>query len=252
MSNFDWPKQQKCAVSLTYDDALYVHREKVAPLLTNKGLCVTFYINASIQLTNHIEAWREVAKLGHELGNHTLFHPCRRDPKEDYEWLPPYYDLQDYTPQRWKDEIRVANCILSLIDGKKERTFGNTCCQTTIGRGDDKIQLKNYIDEFFVAGRGTLNSRFIDPMNIEYRELSHFNGDGKTCEELKTKVIEASHSNKWIIFMFHGVGEGTHGLFVDEKEHEDFIDFLAQNKELFWTAPTVDVAKYIKSINSIE
>lgn len=245
---FKWPDNQKCAVTLTYDDALTVHREKTAFQLTKKGLEATFYVPGQIQLTNYIDAWREISKLGHELGNHTLFHPCRRDPIGSYQWVPQHYDLQDYTPERWMDEIRVANCLLSLIDGKKERTFGNTCCQTFIGRESKKFQLKDYIEEFFIAGRGPLNSTLINPTNIEYGELGHFIGDHKTCEELKNDVMKAANSNSWIIFMFHGVGKGTHGMFIDEKEHNVFTDFLAQNRDQFWTTSVVNIAKYIKNL----
>ena len=60
-SAFTWPAGQRCAVSLTYDDALPVQREIVAPLLAERGLAATFYLDASPGFTDHAEAWRAVA-----------------------------------------------------------------------------------------------------------------------------------------------------------------------------------------------
>jgi len=64
-------------VCLTYDDALPVHRQVVAPLLAERGLRGTFYIPAARDdFHNHLEDWRKVAAMGHELGNHSCFHSC--------------------------------------------------------------------------------------------------------------------------------------------------------------------------------
>ena len=65
-------------VCLTYDDALPVHRQVVAPLLAERGLRGTFYIPAARDdLHEHLADWRRVAEMGHELGNHSCFHTCR-------------------------------------------------------------------------------------------------------------------------------------------------------------------------------
>src|SRR6187549_2205138 len=68
---------KKCAVVLTYDDALNVHLDNVVPLLDSLGLKATFYLSAYFPgCKERIAEWRKVAAHGHELGNHTLFHPC--------------------------------------------------------------------------------------------------------------------------------------------------------------------------------
>jgi len=71
-----WPDATQCAVSLSYDDSVPVHHREVAPLLEKHGLRGTFYLSA-LTIENP-EAWKIVAAAGHELGNHSLFHPCRR------------------------------------------------------------------------------------------------------------------------------------------------------------------------------
>ena len=87
---FKWPAGQRCAVTLTYDDAVPVHYEKVAPRLAQKGMTATFNVYPHNHFTENADQWKPVAALGHELGNHTLFHPCRREPEARYDWLEPH------------------------------------------------------------------------------------------------------------------------------------------------------------------
>ena len=243
---FSWPQGQQCAVSLSYDDALPVHTDAVAPLLSAKGLTATFNVCANRGFTERTAAWKQVAALGHELGNHTLFHPCRRKPEGKYHWLAPHYDLCDYTAQRWTDEMRVANCLLNLIDGKTERTFANTCCHTSIGEGAKEKDLSALIEPMFVAGRGPLNEQIVQPSTLSFPALGHFSGDNKTSKELQTLIERASAINGWVILMFHGVGKDTHGLFIESQEHAQLIDYLAENSDRIWTASTVQVAQHLK------
>jgi sialate O-acetylesterase len=244
--HFTWPAGQQCAVTLSYDDALPVHHETVAPLLTAKKLSATFNLCANSGFTENTAAWKHVAAQGHELGNHTLFHPCRREPEENYSWLEPHYNLCDYTAQRWTDEMRVMNCLLNQIDGQTERTFANTCCHTSIGRGTREKDLSELIDKMFVAGRGPLNEQIVQATTLSFPALGHFNGDDKTVEELQALIEGAASMNGWIIIMFHGVGEGTHGLYIDSDEHAKLVDYLEVNSSRIWTASTVQVAKHLK------
>jgi peptidoglycan/xylan/chitin deacetylase (PgdA/CDA1 family) len=111
------------AVVLTYDDALNVDLDNVVPSLDSLGLKGTFYINGfSEGFRTRMGDWSAVAKNGHELGNHTLFHPCEGT-APGREWVQRDYDLGGYTVKRMADEITVANSLLEAIDGRKQRTF---------------------------------------------------------------------------------------------------------------------------------
>lgn len=238
-----WPESKRCAVSLTYDDAVPVHHETIAPLLDAHGLRATFYL--AISLVWDPEPWKAIAANGHELGNHSLFHPCRREPPENFEWLNEQYDLADYNEERLRDELRVANSFLKLLDGGKSRTYGNNCTHLTIGRGENEIPMDPILDELFVAARGTQTNQTVDPEHFEITRLGHFSGDGKTFEQLKGEIEEARKDGNWIIYMFHGVGEGTHPLFVDDIEHRKLVEWLDSERESIWTAPVVEVAEWL-------
>src|ERR1044072_6285274 len=88
---------KKCAVVLTYDDALDIDLDHVIPVLDSLGLKATFYLSGySGSLHNRTEEWRALAKNGHELGNHTFFHPCLGNlPGRGF--VTPDYDLNNYS-----------------------------------------------------------------------------------------------------------------------------------------------------------
>src|SRR5690242_322834 len=75
-SDTTW-RRKRCAVVLTYDDALNVDLDNAIPVLDSLGLKATFYLSGySGTLNTRLNDWRAIAANGHELGNHTLFHPC--------------------------------------------------------------------------------------------------------------------------------------------------------------------------------
>src|SRR5690606_34508350 len=121
------------------------------------------------------------------------------------------------------DEMKVASWVLSLIDGRDERTFSNTCCDTTIGRGEQRSSIDDLVRALFVAGRGPLSSQAVDPAGANLASLGHFTGDRQTFDSMRAQIEAALARGGWVIYMFHGVGEGDHQLFVDAHEHAKLI-----------------------------
>jgi peptidoglycan/xylan/chitin deacetylase (PgdA/CDA1 family) len=70
-------ENKKCAVCLTYDDALKTQLDNVVPILDSLGLKATFYVSGFFPgFKENMSEWKPVAEKGNGLGNHTLFHPC--------------------------------------------------------------------------------------------------------------------------------------------------------------------------------
>src|SRR6478735_5782454 len=130
---------KSCAVVLTYDDGLNIDLTNVIPALDSVGLKGTFFISDYFDgLKDQIFKWRKVADEGHELGNHTVWHPCEGG-RQGREFVKPDVDLNNYTVARMVKEIKTMNNILKAIDGKTERTFAYPC-------GDMKIHDSAYLD----------------------------------------------------------------------------------------------------------
>lgn len=238
----DQPWQgKKCAVVVTYDDAIDQHLDNAIPVLDSLGLKATFYITAfSHSMQTRMNDWRKLAENGHELGNHTLFHPCIGG--KGREWVKPEYDMTHYTFQRMIDETRMTNVFLRALDGKTKRTFAFTC-------GDMKIGDSSFINALkddFVAARAVRNQ--MHKMN----EVDLYNTDcyvvnGETGAQLIEWVKEAMKTNSLLVILFHGVGGGN-SLNVSLSAHREFLQFLKKNEKDIWVAPMIDVAEYINKV----
>jgi peptidoglycan/xylan/chitin deacetylase (PgdA/CDA1 family) len=246
-TNFAYPQSsgrqwngKKCAVALTYDDALNVHLDKVIPMLDAFHFRGTFYLIASAPaVANRIEEWRMAAKEGHELGNHTLVHPCDGNlPGRGF--VTSDNDLSKYTLERAIAEIKVTNVLLQAIDGKTERTFAYPCGDLTIGG----IPFFNYLKNDFVAARG-VEAQFRPLKDIDLYNMDAFGQNKSSGEDMIAQVKAAEKAGSLIVFLFHGVG-GEHGLNVEAQEHLKLLEYLKTREDDVWVAPLVEVAKYIK------
>ena len=229
-------------VSLTYDDALPCHHETVAPLLEEHGLRATFYTPVSPKMLSEADAWRRVAQAGHELGNHTLFHPCR----DAAAWLDLAYDLGAYTEKRWSDEVALANAVLRTFDGRADRSFGNTCHQNIIGPEAAGLTVEALGREHFVAIRGEHTGRKVDLAKPRWFNLGTLGIDGKSFDELKPVLEDLAATGGWMIFTLHGVGPRDHRLNLAEPAHRLLVEWLSARRDRVTTAPVRDVAARLR------
>lgn len=233
-----WHSKQ-CAVALTYDDGLNVHLDKVIPVLDSLGFKGTFYIPGnSSSLNERLIAWKSIAVNGHELGNHTAFHPCAGKSK-GRDWVKPDYDLDNYTVTRIVDEIRLSNTLLEALDGKKMRTFAYTCGDKVVGNSSFIDSIKND----FVGARGVTSG--MNKLNeIDLFDIRVCMVDGQSGDDLIDLVNRAMEDSALIVFLFHGVG-GEHHMNIPLTEHNKLLGFLKKNEKDIWIAPLVEIAAYI-------
>lgn len=126
---FSWPGGAKAAVCLTYDDGIDSQLNIAIPDLEKENLRGTFYIEGLNLIPERVGRWKEVAMNGHELGNHTIFHPC----PEKLDFVKEEFASENYTLNRLLKELAVMNNFLYAVDGKKSRSFAYTCGETIYG-----------------------------------------------------------------------------------------------------------------------
>jgi peptidoglycan/xylan/chitin deacetylase (PgdA/CDA1 family) len=232
---------KKCAVVLTYDDAINQHLDNAIPVLDSLGLKATFYVTAfSASMQTRLNDWRKLAVDGHELGNHTLYHPCIGG--KGREWVSKEYDMSTYTIRRMVDETKMTNLFLQALDGKTKRTFAFTC-------GDMKIDDSSFINGMkndFIAARAVRNQMHkineIDLYNVDcYMVNNH------SFEQMKEWVDKAIQTNSLLVILFHGVGGGN-SLDVSLQAHRDILKYIKQ-KDIY-VAPMLEVADHIKKYQS--
>ncbi|HET9746789.1 MAG TPA: polysaccharide deacetylase family protein [Chitinophagaceae bacterium] len=231
---------KKCAVVLTYDDAIDQHLDNAIPVLDSLGLKATFYVTGfSSSVQKRLTEWKQLATQGHELGNHTLYHPCIGG--KGREWVVKEYDLKNYSVRRMVDETRMTNLFLQALDGKTRRTFAFTCGDMKIG---DSLFI-NAMKDDFVAARAVRNEMHkineIDLYNIDcYMVNNH------SFEQMKEWVDKAVQTNSLLVILFHGVGGGN-SLNVDVQAHRQLLQYLKKNEKDIRIATMLETVGYIKN-----
>lgn len=232
-----WQDGKSSAVCLTYDDAMDSQLDHAGPQLDKYGFKGTFYLKGSSPALYHrMEGWKKMAANGHELGNHTLFHPCsgKRFPGRKKA-----RDIDYYTIKQFLTEVRTANTLLKSIDGKNRHTYAYTC-------GDKIVEgenMGNYLPDLVVAARGGAPA-FPPKEELDLFHLPTFSCTRKTGDKMIELVKQAQDKNGLLILVFHGVGGGH--LKVEAEEHEKLLKYLKENESDIWVAPVIAVADYLR------
>lgn len=240
---FEWPNGAKAAINLAYDDALDSQLDTALPALNQYGFRGSFYLTLSSETVRlRLEEWRAAARLGHELGNHTLFHPCSAS-LPDREWVVPWNNLDVITVEELRQHIVLANSMLHAIDGRVERTMTAPC-------GDLYAGGEYYIDAVksgFVAikslqGGVTPNMSNLDPYLVGVVAPVGVSGD-----ELIAIVKEAAAKGTMANLTFHGIG-GDY-LAVSAEAHGQLLQYLADHRDIYWVDTFLNIMNYVRSKN---
>lgn len=245
-------------VSLSFDDGLDVHLDRVLPRLDQYGMPGTFYVplDASTIAQRHRE-WQGAAANGHELGCHTIFHPA----VSSKPWVTPGIALESYSLDRMNRELAVAATMLRVLDGQTQRTFAFPCGNCQLGKqgvprrllrrfGLDRTRLAGWVDRFhldlgaslidytplvrshfFAARRGGLPSEDLPPLPGNRFAIQSFEADGQPAANLEEAVEQARTRGGWLVFCFHGIG-GGHRLSCAVDAFDHLLAVLSRTPEL--------------------
>jgi peptidoglycan/xylan/chitin deacetylase (PgdA/CDA1 family) len=223
-----WPEGAKAAVVLTYDDALESHFTNAVPALDAAGFKGTFFLS-NVKLAD-VPRWRAVAAAGHELGNHSLFHPCPAA-----VWATEHrYTSEGHTPASTLREIEQQNVLLTALDGKPTHGFASPCGQTLAGGVDYLEELRAAKLVTYVRGVHTSAEDLradvgrMDPMHVPARGFD----EKVTGAQLIEFAKEAAAGGGMSVYLFHGVG-GDY-LQVSDSAHRELIAWLAAHRSEVW------------------
>jgi peptidoglycan/xylan/chitin deacetylase (PgdA/CDA1 family) len=171
--DFSWPAGKRAAISLTFDDARFSQIDNGLPLLDEYGTKATFYVN------------------GHEIGNHTMTHPCSGNFPFARERA-----LENYTLDKMRYELQESNNIIERLLGVRPVSFAYPCGQKFVGRGRNLKSYVPLIAEEFLAGRGWMDEWSNDPAFCDMAQLMGVELDGKDFEQVKQLFFAAMKSAK--------------------------------------------------------
>lgn len=199
---FKWPEGKKMALSLSFDDGRLSQPDKGIPLLDKYNVKATFYLVPSA-IQQRLEGWKNAVRNGHDIGNHSLTHPCTGN----FDWSRDNA-LENYSLAAIKKNLDSANRIIKRELGITPVSFAFPCGQKFVGRGKDTKSYVPVIATMFESGRGWLDEA---PNEASYCDMSQLTGmelDGKSFDEVKKIIESAKASGKWLILAGHEMNEG--------------------------------------------
>ncbi len=244
-ASFIWPDGKKAAVNLAYDDALNSQLDNAVPILNKYQLKASFYLTMNSPVVkNRTADWRELAKEGHELGNHTIYHACRGSlPGRD--WVDKKNDLDHKSVAELVDEVLNANRLLQALDGETSRTFTVPCA-------DHFASGKNYVNQIksqFIAIKGQVGTIEKSIKNIDLNNINVIAPVNMSGEELIQHVKTAAKYGTMVNFTFHGIGADH--LSISSKAHQQLVEYLAKNQDIYWVDTFKNISLYIKHQNTL-
>ena len=199
---FKWPEGKHGAISVTFDDARLSQVDTGIPILDEYGAKGTFYVSIPA-MKKRLDEWKKAAANGHEIGNHSLNHPCSGNFSFAYEKA-----LENYTLNKMNYELVEANIIIERLLDVKPVSFAYPCGQKFVGRG---INTRSYIPvvaENFLTGRGWMDEWSNDPAFCDMAQLMGVELDGKDFEQVKQWIDKTTANGGWLVFCGHEIGEG--------------------------------------------
>lgn len=241
MSVKSFPNGRQAAVSLSFDDARLSQADVGLRLLGELGVRATFYVMTE-GVGQRLGAWQEAIASGHEIGNHTLTHPC----SGNFPWSR-QRAIEEYTLDRMEQELIGANAAIQQALGITPTTFAYPCGQTYIGRGQSLQSYIPLVAKHFLAGRGFRQEVANDPEFCDLAQLCAYDSDGKSFEELKILVDTAIEQGRWLVLAGHEIGEqGRQTTLVSTIQA--LCRYCMQRKEEVWIDTVARVATHITSV----
>lgn len=236
-----WPNGAKAAICLTYDDAMTTHLEFGLPALDSVGLKGTFFLNPT-RSRDEILGWMAAAEKGHELGNHSVLHPCPKN----MGW-PDKLITDDYTVKQILNEVAVQNKFLETLDADKTfRTYAYPCSNTMVGGLSYSKALKESKLIRFARTGGNENSIITDFDTLNYFEVPSYEVQEYTKGEALISYVKKVIDKKGFgVFMFHGINGQWFN--VPSKEHRMLLEYLKDQQKDVWVATFAEIMTHIES-----
>lgn len=236
--DFTWPDGKKAALSLTFDDARQSHPDIGTQLFRELDVDVTYYALPGA-VRDRIEDWKVIVEEGHEIGNHTVYHPCTGN----FPWSRDKA-LEHYTLQTIQHELLAANAELKELLGIEPVSFAYTCGNTYVGRGESHISYVPLVAELFETGRGWMNEALNDPEFVDMALLQGIEMDGKDFADIKNLVDQVVETGGWLVLAGHEIGENGFQT-TRTKMLRELVAYAKRPGSGIWIGTVGDVASHV-------
>lgn len=233
-----WPEGKRVAVSLTFDDGRDSQVLRGTQLLDKYGVKATFFVVPGAVRRQH-EGWKKAVAAGHEIGNHSLHHPC----SGNFPWSREHA-LESYSMTDMKAELAQANKEIQELLGVAPRVFAYPCGQTFVGRGTETKSYVPIVAEMFLLGRTWMDEAPNDPTYCDFAQLTGIEMDGKDFPQVKSFIESAREDGAWLVLAGHEMGDdGPQTTRLSMLE--ELLAYAADPTNGVWIAPAGEVEDYV-------
>lgn len=235
---FKWPEGKSFGLSLSFDDARLSQMDGGAALLDEYGVKATFFVVPADVEKRH-SGWKKAVKNGHEIGNHTLTHPC----SGNYPWSR-QKAIEDYTLDQMRTEMVESNKKIETLLGVRPILFAYPCGQTYVGRGANTKSYVPLVAGLFFVGRTYRDKISNDPSFCDFAQVTGIDMDNTDFEEILSLLESARKNGQWLVLGGHEIGESgfqTTRVAMLRK----LMEYALEPANGVWIAPIGTVAKYI-------
>jgi len=233
-----WPAGKRGAVSLTYDDGLDSQLDLAVPALDRFGFKATFFLTYD-NIKRRLSDWARLARMGHELANHTVTHPC---------------DLGPFTPSsyRRRELVPMARWLGRTAQHPPVRSFAYPCDVTNLGAGDPNRQEARFDRLLASAGIAAARTSEGEPnrpattLRRPHRLQALAVGfDATDFAAVDAYLRHAAAQGYWAILVFHDIAAvpteaGQTGIAL----HSEILQSIADGP--LWCAPLATVFDRIR------
>jgi peptidoglycan/xylan/chitin deacetylase (PgdA/CDA1 family) len=239
-AKFAWPEGRRAAVSLTFDDGRPSQIDTGLPLLEKLGIRATFFVLPG-NVEKRLEGWKRAVELGHEIGNHSMTHPCTAN----YAFSRANA-LEDYDLGRISADIDRAQQAIRRLLGVTPVSFAYPCGQSFVGRGGASRSYVPLVAERFLLGRGYMGEAANDPAVFDVAQAMGTPFDDMAPGDAVKLVEAAAREGRWIIFVGHDIGERKFQS-VDSAAIEAIAAYAKNPANGIWLDTAGAVARWIQS-----
>jgi peptidoglycan/xylan/chitin deacetylase (PgdA/CDA1 family) len=236
---FPWPGGARAALSLSFDDARQSQVDTGLAVLDAHGVKVTFFVVPGA-VEERLEGWKRAVSAGHEIGNHSLIHPC----SGNFAFAR-HKALEGYTYKRMRRELRDASARVKALLGVTPQAFAYPCGQTFVGSGRRTRSYVPAVAEMFVAGRGWRAEVPHDPRAGDLAQVMGVEMDGKDFEEIRPLLDQARETGGWLVLGGHEIGEGGRQT-TRVAMLRQLLPYVLDGANGFWVAPVGTVARHVR------
>lgn len=237
-TSFRWPAGKRAAVSLSFDDARVSQVDTGLAVLDRHRVKATFFLQAE-NIGQRLDGWKKAVATGHEIGNHTVTHPCTGN----YAFSR-HNALEDYSLETLAAQLDGANAEIERLLGVRPKTFAYPCGQKFVGRGRYVKSYVPLVAERFLVGRGYLDESANDPAFCDLSQAMGTPFDNLSFDEMRSLVEKAVQDGRWIIFVGHDIGKRGFQV-TDSVALGELCDYLNDPSSGVWLGTVAEVGSYV-------